>query len=435
MDRTQLLELVRCPITGERLIEKGGALVSSKTDNDSAVRYPILDHGVACLYPQPRETMLEWGSRVKHFTALERDHLKQLQQTANYQLSVSTRQRLHKQHEARHKNLAQIEKILADWIPDKALPLSQSTQQIFSYFQLFFRDWCWGDELESYSEFVLDNISVDSQENILILGSGAGGLSYRVANARPKSRLLSIEHNPFLALASAQIMQGKSVKLYDYTLYPRGLEFVAQKHEIRAAKLKHDNHAVVLGEFPRLPIADAQFDTVVAPWFLDILDQSFESALHDCLRFMKDDGKLLFIGPANVHSDYYEEQLCSTEILEVLQRCFKNVEHEQRRIPYLDSPLESQARMESVLFACATGLKRTKHAEPKTNGDDSILRDSPELQQYKLKLATTQQILSVVDGDVTASQLAEQLEKVFGFGESDSLHYARLFIAQISKEI
>ncbi|MFK8018315.1 MAG: methyltransferase domain-containing protein [Pseudomonadales bacterium] len=435
MERTQLLELVRCPVTGERLVEKGGELISSVSHADSARRYPIIDQDVACLYPRPQEAILEWGSRVKHFTQLERDHLKQLQQTANHQDSNSTRQRLHKQHEARHKNLAQIEKLLADWIPDKALPKNQNSQQIFSYFQLLFRDWCWGDELESYSDFVLDKVSVDSQKNVLILGSGAGGLSYRLANALPKSRLLSIEHNPFLALASARIMQGKSIKLYDYTLYPRTLELVAQKHEIKTAKLEHGNHAVVLGEFPALPIAEAEFDTVVAPWFLDILDQNFESALGDCLRFVKDDGQLLFIGPANVHSEYYEEQLCSTEILEMLQSKFEHVEHEQRRVPYLDSPLESQARMESVLFVCATGLKRGEHSQPKNGGSDSILRDSPELQQYRLKLATTQQILSVVEGDITAPELAEQLEKKFGFDESDSLHYARLFIAQISKEI
>lgn len=432
--KPELLSILRCPTSGEELSLEGTHLVSSQA------QYPVLAGGIPCLYPQPRKKMLEWGSKIKHFSELERAHLKQLQHLSSAQSSSLTRQRLNQQHKARAKNLGRIEALLNSWVPDKALPLQQDSQQIYSYFQLFFRDWCWGAELQTYTDFALSRIealaSKGSQRlSVLILGSGAGGLSCALANAVPGAQFYSVEHNPMLAIGSALLAQGETMELVDYSLYPNSIDNVAQTWTIEGKVIEQDNHTFIIGEYPQLPFAQQQFDVVIAPWFFDIIQQPFQQAIVHCTRYLKDDGQLLFMGPANVHSPYYEEQLCSDEILECLQKAFNEIDSTIENLPYLDSPINSQNRREAVLFVQANKPKRGIEQSLSTADDSIALRVSPELQQYTLRLTTTLQVLSLVDEDMSAAALASKLESEFGFSEHESLHYAEVFIAQINSEL
>ncbi|MFK7731600.1 MAG: hypothetical protein AB8B48_08265 [Pseudomonadales bacterium] len=427
MDIAQLLDILRCPDSGERLSLGEGVLTSSTS------QYDIINPQLACFYPNGAITRLQWGSKIKQFLNTEREHLKKLQQLAQNCEHASSRKRISLQHEARHKNLAVMQKMLASWIPDNSLPLSQSTQQIESYFELFFRDWCWGDELRPYAEYCTSAVATTGAERILVLGSGAGGLSYHLANAQADSAVISIEHNPFLALASSHIMQGKSLKLHEYSLYPSKLENSSKKWEIKQPPLEHNNHIQLLATYPFLPFAEKSFDLIIAPWFFDILDIGFDDAVRASTQFLKAEGKLLFMGPANVHKPHYDEQYCSDEMRELFKRSFSSVETKQQTLPYLANPRASQSRMENVMFVEASGpsfASLSKEASP-----SDTLHYTPELQQYKLKTATIHQILSHIDQSITVGELADMLVTQFGFEESESAHYAMAFIAEIRSGI
>lgn len=427
MDIAQLLDILRCPDTGEPLALGDGVLTSSSS------QYQIIDQQLACLYPSAAITRLQWGSKIKHFFDTEREHLKQMQQQAQNCDLASSRKRITLQHEARHKNLALMQKMLSSWIPKKPLPLVPSSQQIESYFELLFRDWCWGEELQDYIDYCVSSIGDQAAQRILILGSGAGGLSYHLANALPHAEVVSVEHNPFLALAATHIMQGKSLKVHEYSLYPTSLENSAKKWEIKQPALKYKNHIQLLASYPCLPFVEKSFDTVISPWFFDILDISFSDAVQASAHFLREDGRLLFMGPANVHKAHYDEQYCSEEIRELLMRSFNTVDFKQQTLPYLNNPRASQGRVENVLFAKACEPGTTTLSTQASTSDE--LHYTPELNQYKLKIATIHQILSHIDKSITVEELAKVLVTQFGFEERESGHYATAFIAEIRSGI
>ncbi|MEM8500056.1 MAG: hypothetical protein AAF542_18690 [Pseudomonadota bacterium] len=423
MDIAQLLDILRCPDSGEPLSIADGCLRSSCSS------YQMIDQHIACLYPNAAITRLQWGSKIKHFLTTEREHLKQMQQLAQNCELANTRQRITMQHEARHKNLALMQKMLASWIPKNALPIAPSSQQIESYFELLFRDWCWGDELQPYINYCVSSVARHATQRILVLGSGAGGLSYHLANALVKADVVSVEHNPFLALASSHIMQGKSLKVHEYSLYPTNLENCAKKWEIKQPALKHENHIQLLATYPQLPFARASFDTIVAPWFFDILDLRFADAVKASAHFLKEDGRLLFMGPANVHKSHYEEQYCSDEIRELLLQSFTEIEFDQHTLGYLHNPRASQGRLENVLFANLSGPGKFGLPAYKSSADE--LQYTPELNQFKLKTATIHQIMAHIEKSITVDELAKVLVTQFGFDERESGHYAAAFIAEI----
>ncbi len=427
MALSELLDILCCPDSGEHLQLTDTGLASS------AVDYPVVDKNLACLYSNPSVTRFQWGSKIKHFFDSEREHLKQMQQLAQTCSLASTRKRISLQHEARHKNLALMQKMLSAWIPDKALPVAQSSQQIYSYFELLFRDWCWGDELRPYIDYCVSALGAQHCERVLVLGSGAGGLSYHLANALAQSRLISIEHNPFLALASHHIMQGKLLKIHDYSLYPTELAGSSTKWEIKQAPLQHENHVQLLATYPKLPLLEKSVDAIIAPWFFDILDIPFDAALQACTRFLKPKGKLVFMGPANVHKPHYDEQYCSDEIRELLCQQFATVDLTQQSLTYLDNPTASQRRLESVAFAVAAEPIYSEYSRETSMPKDLVY--TPELNQYKLKTATIHQILACIDQSISVNELADLLVSRFGFEAHESSHYAAAFIAEIQSGI
>ena len=416
-----------CPATRSPLYYKKGLLSSSEQS------YPSID-GIPWLFKDPKRAMAEWSAKIQDHVAAEKLYLKHTQINLNTSKDQLANKRVSRQHEARTRNLALMQKTLSDFLKQKPGIVLPSTQQIYSYFQLFFRDWCWDStEIDLYVDFVAENLR-ENAKSVLILGSGAGGLSYRLARRFPGKQFCSVEHNPFLAIMAEKIMQGKTVKLFDYTAYPNTLENAAQKWEIRTDKLDADNHQSVMCAFPDLPFAEQSFDVVIAPWFLDILELPFSTALDHAIRFLKDDGQFLFFGPANVHKPAELDQLCCEEVESHFDARFTNMESASELMLYLRSPLESQNREEKVLFVNTNGVLNRNQ----TSDDNSYARwikFTPEFERFKIENETFHKILSHIQGDMGYRDLANILEREYGFESSESEHYAQTFIKRIEMQI
>ncbi|MEM7209012.1 MAG: hypothetical protein AAF434_14410 [Pseudomonadota bacterium] len=421
-----------CPGSGDLLRKSGDGFAAG------SVSYPMLD-GIPWLFADPENARLEWARKVHSYFEREALYLKHLQIRMNDSGGSLANKRLSQQHQARSKNLTWMKSTLNEFKkPQDALALP-STQQIYSYFQLFFRDWCWGhEELTRYVEYCVEHIDAKT-ESILILGSGAGGLSYHLANHFTSTSVISAEHNPLLALGADKIFRGKSFKLTDYSVYPRDLNHASQTWEIKAEKLSSCNHAQILCEFPNMPFREKAFDVVIAPWFLDVVDFPFGDALDCASRMIGDEGKLLFFGPANVHKSLEHHQLCREEVEAEFTLRFSDCSLQQTSIPYLQSPLDSQQRMESVLFIDAKQPNQiasalTEKAFPRSSSPQKI-RYTPEFERYKIENATFFHILSHVNQDMTYRELADVLEREFGFDPAESERYVELFIKRLELDI
>lgn len=420
-----ILDLLRCPETAEALTLKDNRLYAG------VQAYPLLN-GVPWLFKRPGIALLEWGTKIQNFCEEEKLQIQYLQNNAASASSALQKKRLNTLAEARIQNLSLLKKSLEAFLSYPQVPIQPSTQQVHSYFQLFFRDWCWPtDELDTYVNYVSEQLT-ENVSTVLILGSAAGGLSHRLSMCFPQVHFVSLEHNPFLALSAEHIMQGKELKLSDYSVYPRSIEHVSQRWTIKTTAVGN-NHQTIMGAFPELPFASECFDAVVCPWFLDILDEPFEQALIACKRALKADGKLIFFGPSNVHKDQASEQWTADEICACFERHFQRVESKTESVFYMDSPLNAQRRQEQLLFLTANAANRDTVSLAQT--PPLQLKLTPELQQYRAMNETIMRVLSVVDKDLDTQELASRLISQFGFNEKEAAYYAEVFIRKLNMDI
>lgn len=388
-------------------------------------------NSIPCLYENPEETLAQWKLKAAAYFKEEEIFIKHLQGRINNQKNELTKKRLNDLLQGRSYNLKQIKKLLSEFTNESNTQTIFSSQQIHSYFDLAFRDWVWGeDEIDTYLD-IAKGVDFENK-SVLILGSGAGGFSHRLAKANPCATFINVEHNPLLATIHYLVTNGKEIKLHEVCEYPKELDLTCAKRSIKASE-KLDNQFIILGSFPDLPFKDNVFDIIIAPWFFDILEIPFVNAVVGSKDFLKTDGNLLFFGPSNVHKKELNERMCSDEIVKVFQDNFEDITSFRNRVSYLESPLSSQNRQEEVLFIQAS---RCKEYTEDYNLDFSEvdLKFTPEFEQYKLVTDIKAKILGHINGDISVDGLAKILEGKFGLTNNESKPYAKKFLDKIKFE-
>ncbi|MDP7319185.1 MAG: class I SAM-dependent methyltransferase [Bacteriovoracaceae bacterium] len=417
---------IRCPQTHQLLNLKDSELYAQNTS------YPLF-HEVPWLFQSPEASFLSWATRIESYLTEEENTLKYLQVLANTHQKSLTRKRVSALLEAKQKNLHFMDKLLNDFRGHQHIPISATKQQIHSYFQLVFRDWCWeSQEIQLYQNFIENNIDADTHK-ILILGSGAGRISYNLANKYSDKKIYGLDHNPFLTLTAKKIFDGHEVKLSDYTPYPKSLSQTSQKYTIKYPKTKYDNHQFILGSFPHLPFAPNSFDMIIAPWFFDIIDMPLDYSLNECKKFLTEKGKLISIGPSNFHHNYLEKQLSPQEITEEFEKNFENTKFYSQDVNYLNNPLTSQNRIEQVLLICSQSKTQENNISNK-NQDKKIIFD-PKFENFKAVNETYYHILKHINEDTDLIELAVIIQKEFQFSQEESLIYAKSFLDKIEQEL
>lgn len=421
------LEFLRCPNSGERLSLKEDELHSSYHV------YPIIEE-IPWLFENPEQEFISWSGKITNYIKQEEERITSIKSVSSIEPNKDTKQRLEKIYEGLDFNLSVLKNKLSIFQLEDLPIVDNSSQQIISYFKLLFRDWSWGDkEINIYKEFILKNESFKNKK-ILILGAGACGLSYELAKACPSSNFFSLEHNPLLSIYSKTILESKALDLYEVNLFPKNFKNSSVKRSLKASE-ELSNHHLVLSSFPNIPFEKDSFDVIISPWFLDILNMSFSLALEKATKFLKSDGNFLFIGPSNIHSPYFTNQYTSSEIVNEFNDYFINTKSQVEQVDYLNSPIDTQKRVEDILFIHASKLKLRKTVKKSEVQKEEILNYNDKLITYKATTETFYRILKHINKTTNKDELSTILINEFGFNKQESLHYAGIFITKINNEL
>lgn len=423
----EILKLLSCPMNQSELNLDDGELLANKTS------YPIFD-GIPWLFKEPEYSFLEWSTKIESYFKEEELYIRHLQSMVDLNSSKLTRKRLSQILDAKSKNLKVMTKTLEPFSGHQQVPVTHSTQQIHSYFQLIFRDWCWDSkENEEYFNFVEASIT-PNMKNILVLGCGAAKLSYDLANKFSNSNFVSLDHNPFLLLTAQKIFNGEEVKLSDYTNYPKNIESTAKQYKIKVAPNLNHNHQFILGSFPDLPVMKNSFDLIIAPWFFDILDTDYKQSLKSVMSYLKDDATFIMYGPNNIHKSNLTEQFTSEEVHEFLEPLFSKTHMEVNSLNYLNNPLTSQSRIEDVMFFKGKNPTKDEVKMPCPQKNTEIKFD-PTFEHHKAINQTFFNIYKHINSDMNVSELAGKIKTEFGFNDEEAIYYASTFINKINSEI
>lgn len=319
-------------------------------------------------------------------------------------------------------------------------------QGLLSYYDNVFRDWAWengeNDRLMECLDRVVHSVANYSPGNVLTLGAGAGRLPYDFHRRYRPQLSIALDLNPVLVLLASRVLQGQTVPFYEFPIAPIDkASFAVLRNCAAPAALPDDersNFLLVLADGTQPPFRQCSFDTVITPWYIDIIPQDFADCARNVNRLLKLGGVWLNTGSlafshANEAWRYSEE-----EVLAVLAASGFEVQSAERTaIPYLQSPASAYGRVERAFSFAARKVapagvpKPTAYLPPWVREPD---RPVPDLDEFVVASAhhlLKAQALAAIDGRRTLEEIALLVAKRYGLQKSEALSAVERVLLEI----
>ena len=440
-------DILACPCCGSDEISYSPRQ-ETLSCNQCAAKFPVFNCGetqIPWLFPEPRNTMLEWKSRYHGFLHSNSMELERLRRARSEGTSSTIgRDRVNRLLQAREQQRIQICKLLEPleldgiaWPADATNLLHDKiprTQGLSSYTSNVFRDWAWNngenEALLKAVETVLTAGRRTEMDSVLTLGAGSCRLSYDIHRRYSPNYSVALDFNPLLLNIGSRVIQGDTVSLCEFPLAPLNASSFAVLQECQApAPIKGDSFNYVLADALNPPFVDGSFDTVVTPWLIDILPQDFRTFIPRVNRCLGDGGLWVNTGSlAFFHNDeswrYSEE-----EVLELLeQNGFEVLAAERETVPYLHSPHSSYGRTECIFSFLARKTDNVEIPAPSPYLPSWIL-DTSQAVPSTTEMAVGSSnhllkahVLSSIDGKRTIKQIGRIVARQYGLGKQETIH-------------
>lgn len=412
--------------------------------------YPLIDD-VPWLFADPDAVRTDWRNRwqlaLQELEASARSAGLALEKSEN---SATTR-RLTTLQQGLQQQIAALKPLLkslslgkpADLTTYLALKTRLPPQAgLFSYEANVFRDWCWGDEENQLSlEACMMAIGSHAPQRMLVLGSGAGRLTYDLHESLRPELTVALDMNPYLATITRQLSSGATVDLVEFPRAPVDGESVAIRRSLQAPRPSADGFRMVLADALRPPFQPGAFDLVITPWLIDVVDvppAEFIARLNPLIAsggMWLNHGSLAFAHPDPADCPDIEE-------LRFLSQAqgFTQFNSWEEQAPYLASPVSRHARQETIVTLSA--IKNREAGElPKYQALPDWLAKGrqpvPLLPAFQTQAMTTRIhafIMTLIDGKRTLKDIALVLEEQQLMTQADAEVAIRGFLIKMFEE-
>jgi hypothetical protein len=204
--------------------------------------------------------------------------------------------------------------------------------------------------------------------------------------------------------------------LYEFPIAPRRLEEHAILRQLTAARPVGGNFRLVFADAMRAPFAPGSFDTIITPWFIDIVAADLAELAPRINWLLRPGGLWLNFG--SLSFGHRQAALCYTldETLEILrQQGFEPGSEREVTLPYMRSPASRHSRLETVVAFAA--VKRTAVARPAEQRalPDWLIdlsRPVPLSREFEMTAVATRIqafLMSLIDGKRSAQDIAQLL--------------------------
>jgi len=404
-------------------------------------RYPNL-HGVPFLLPDPDQSLARWEARAH--SEQQRLRSKQTECARAIDASPSTGQatlerltHLSRAYEQQLKCLSSLLKPLLRDLPGsdhttyQALKTRglQDNTTLFSYASNLFRDWVWGDEENRQALAMLQSVALDDWGNTLVLGAGGGRLAWDIA-CSGATQVVAVDINPFTTLAAQQITSAANgaaaaLTLWEFPVAPITTQDTAIEQRLSAdSSASPTNLQFVLADARALPFAPGSFDTVITPWFIDVVQDPAATTAQRIHGLLKDGGQWLNFGSvAFADADPAKCLLLPELCALVAANGYEQPGVTEQRGPYLRSPHSRFARDELLHAFAARKTLAVDEVTPRepvaaqTSVPDWINDPEqavPTLAQFQEQALATQvhaYLMSLIDGKRSIVDIALVLEE------------------------
>ncbi len=216
-----------------------------------------------------------------------------------------------------------------------------------------FRDWCWGDPENQSARISVQEIlkgqDVTSQDDLLVLGSGASRLAYDLHQALPFGKTYAVDYNPLFHLLVKKIIQGESLTLCEFPIVPSTSADFAIDRVLKAPSVVRSGFELVLGDITEESFLWPQARVILTPWLIDVVDMDFSALLSKINHHLPQGGLWVNHGPLGFNNPRLRDYYSLEEVNYLLQKFgFKMVKSSYEYGPYLQSPSSNSHRQERV---------------------------------------------------------------------------------------
>jgi hypothetical protein len=431
----------------EELALRGDTLLCRQCD----ARLPLYKNGavtIPWLFRDSEGALLEWRARFNSYLHASTSELERLHAAlADARCTKSAAVRIKHVAQAKEAQRRQIFELLAPLgldaprtrpALDRAGVLHAKLprqQGLLSYYDNIFRDWAWNngenEQLLDCVVRVLAAVPAYKAGKVLTLGAGACRLPYDFHRRFRPELSIALDLNPLLVLLASRVLQGQSVPFYEFPVAPLNkasfavLRTCAAPAPLTAAELA--NFCLVLGDATQPPLKADSFDTVLTPWYVDIISQDFLDCVRTVNRQLRIGG--IWVNTGSLAFFHRNEAWCYSEeeALELLAgNGFEIVATERAPLPYLQSPASAHGRVERAFsftvrkIAAAPLPKPVAYLPPWVREPD---RPVPDLDEFVVASAhhlLRAQALAAIDGKRTLDEIALLVAKRYGLQRSEA---------------
>ncbi len=390
--------------------------------------------GLPCWFQNGEQQKVVWQNLFALTLAQSQTNLQvtemELQQC---DLLPQVRQRLQSTHQANQQIIGAFTELMqgAGLVPQPVPELAHMDPgPMLQYFELLLRDWAWDSELAeemspNRAEFLrvrqalADSAGLDGLGNLLVLGAGAGRLSYDLHTQLTPASTLALDNNPLLIAAAHRLVkQQKPWQLPEIQTNPQdgfpGIRSWTLQTPLPAADLSQWSAMAADAWHP--PLRTGSFDLILTPWFIDVNGREVRDLMAQISRLLKPGGYWINTGPL-LYSKHQplSQQYTHDEIRMLLNLAgFTLAADRVTTSPYLQTPLAAQCRHEQMwTFAARAPMQAWRSSETVEGLPAWVIL--PHLPIPPLSNARTQQhpvlahVLSLVDGKRSIYDLAAMM--------------------------
>ncbi len=267
--------------------------------------------GIPCLMPEPSRSVADWRRESQRLNELlERSVDTMEEQLKRPDLLPRTRERVKLLQKGHRDNGERVAALLreAGLAPDSRAKASDKAFALMEYYDQILRDWAWDREGQTENQLSFDRL-VDSLGGdhklgkVLVLGAGPCRLAYDLHQRLAPALTVALDINPVLLLVGRKAMFEGGLKLYEFPPDPRGWDSYSVEHELRAEGGPPAHFFPVLADAFSPPFRPGQFDTVVTPWFIDIVPVDVRETLAVIHGLLAPGGRWVNYGPLSYQVD------------------------------------------------------------------------------------------------------------------------------------
>lgn len=406
--------------------------------------YPQLKFGnisIPFVFADVNAAVHAWFARINGFNQSIDEDIRQINtQLKDKRLSKLTRDRL--------KRFSTLKKQYHRQIADHLDCFSQFTldqyaysnnevaknQGIDSYIDNIFRDWCWDN---GENEALLESVSGLVQEeyhagDVLALGAGASRFPYDFHTRYDAKHSVLLDINPVLLGCAAKIIHGQTVTLNEFPVAPLTMQDSAVVQECKFDSVNKHQFSFLLSDALNAPLKEKSFDTILTPWFIDIIPMDFREFIPHVNRLLKSGGTWINTGSlaflhSNQHWNYSEE-----EVVDLLKKYgFDEVKTSRSKVDYLNSPHSAHGRIEDIFSFSATKKfdcrpkKEFNYLPEWINDHEMSIPAEAELIAASSTHLLQAQVLSAIDGERSIIEIARLLARQYEMTEQSALAAVR----------